>query len=621
MNRSFIVARYTSIAALICAVVFFPGCQEEAAVSDSVEKVAAGAEKEAPKEVKQAALKPSLVLPEDVLVVSGTPSLEKLIEAVNAGANAVAPGALPPNLASLALESMKSDLGLKDISWFKSDAPVLLAVVDPKAFDGKNQVVLLPVSDAEKALASLKEGAQRDFEGHKAFFEHRFEKVYVDTVDGFLVFTDHTAIFPKLKGFIEGQLSAWKPEHALSFYVAMEHVSKRYGVELAQFKEMAKQTLSEQAAGASSPDIQDWQTDMLFAVLDSMETLQIDLSSEGKDLRLLMTDTAKAGTAFAKLLASSQGQVSSLSGTIPANAWFSTSAILDVRENDDYGRLNEMSIRTYTDLLGMDSEKMKGLEPLIRESAQLTTGDSAFSLYTDGEFPVAMHTVAKVSDVKAFRAVNKKLIALLVPEVWKLVVEELKSNGTELPPAQVGTIAEMVALAKPFATPMGLVPTLSSSETDGVVVDALELQVDWTVLSREMGLAAQDVDAVNMLKAIAGEKLVFAVASGSDRYVQAFGPNAIETAKMLAKGDNPKSSDAVNALSKDKNWTLVIRAGALLNALSFAPDLAAKKPLIEAISKERMISITAKSTGSAVECALEVPLDLIGQIMTLASAP
>ena len=621
MNRSLTLGRRALIPALVCSLMLSMGCKEESESPEATKGAEAAAEQQEAAQVKKAALKPSLVFPDDVLAVSGTPSLEKLIEAVNTGANAVAPGALPPNLASLALESMKSDLGLKDISWFKSNAPVLLAVVDPKVFEGKNQVVLLPASDTEKALASLKEGTKRDFEGHKAFFEHRFEKVYVDTLDGYLVFTDHTAIFPKLKSFLEGQLISWKPENAFSLHVAMDHVSQRYGVELAQFKEMAKQTLAQQAGAAANAQVQDWQTDMLFTVIDSMQSLQVDLAVEGKDLRLIMKDAAKPGTAFAKLLSSSAGQRSSLIETVPAAAWFSTVSILDVRQSEDFGRLNEMSIRTYTDLLGLSAEENKALDPLIREAAKLTTGDSAVSLHSDGAFPMAMQTVAKVSDIAAFRAVNKKLLALLVPQIWDRIVAELKNNGTELPPAKVTSISEMVALAKPFATPLGLVPTLVSTEADGVHLDALELKIDWTVLSREMGLAAQDVATVEMLKTIAGEKFVFAVATGSDRYVQAFGPNALAVATSLAKGENPKSDPAVVTMSKEQNWTAVIRVGALLDALSFIPEMAAKKPMIDAIPKDRALSMTAKSTGSALECTLQVPLDIIGQVITLAGAP
>ena len=334
-----------------------------------------------------------------------------------------------------------------------------------------------------------------------------------------------------------------------------------------------------------------------------------------------MNDTAKEGTALAKLLASSKGQRSSLANTVPENAWCATAAVLDVRQSEDFSRLNEMSIRTYTDLLSLSSEDMKALDPLIREAAKLTTGDSSLSIYQDGKFPVAMHTVAKVSDVAKFRAVNKKLLALLVPKIWTRVVAELKNNGVELPPSEVTSIAEMVALAKPFSTPMGAVPNLISSSENGVEVDALELTLDWPVLSREMGLEAQDVETAKILDTVVGEKIVFATATGSDRYVQAFGPNAAKTAASLAKGENPKNSASFMDLSKDQSWTVAVRLGALFDALSFTPDLAAKKPIIDAMSKDQMVSVTARSDGQVLECALDVPLDLVGQLITLATAP
>lgn len=621
MNRTFNISAKSLILTLVCALALFAGCKDESTGPGTSGEASAAQDKGVSKAVAKEALKPGMVFPDDVLVVSGTPSLEKLLEAVNAGANAVAPGTLPPNLASLALESMKSDLGLTDISWFRTDAPVLLAVVDPKVFDGKNQLVLLPASDTEKALASLKEGAQRDFEGHRAFFEHRFEKVYVDTIDGYLVFTDHTAIFGKHKSFLEGQLGKWKPEHAFSMQVAMDHLLSRYGVEIAQFKEMAKQTLAREAAGTTAPEVQEWQTQMLFSLIESLDTVRLDLAVEGTELRLILNNTAKKGSELAKLVASSQGQSSGLMSTIPSNAWVGMAGIFDVHESTEFDQLNEMSLRTYTNLLELSADEMKLLDPMIKEAAKLTTGDSAVSVYADQKFPMAMHTVAKIADVAAFRAVNKKLLALLVPHVWSRVVAELKKNGTELPPAQVTSVAEMVALAKPFAAPWGIVPTLTSTEADGIHVDAIELVIDWTLLSREMGLAAQDVTTVDMLKAFAGEKIVVALASGTDRYVQAFGPNAIATATALAKGEDPKSRDAITSLAKDQNWTGLVQVRALLDALMFIPDVATRKPLIDTISQDRMLSATARSTGTGLELKLNLPLDVVGQIIGFASAP
>ena len=621
MTRATRLARSLAVPLALCVLTLVVGCKDDTPAPATEAPTEATSQKGESKALKPAPAKPALVFPDELLVVSGTPSLEKLIEAVNSGANAVAPGALPPNLSSLALESMKSDLGFKDISWFKTDAPVLLAVVDPKSFDGKNQLVMLPVSDTEKALASLKEGAQRDFEGHKAFFEHRFEKVYVDTLDGYIVFTDHTAIFPKLKSFMEASLVNWKPAHALSILVDMEHIKARYGVELAQFKEMAKQTLAQGAAGAPAPEVQEWQTDMLFSLLDSMNALELHIAVEDNNLRVIFHDTAKSDTAFAKLLAASSGQKSGLLTTVPENAWLASVGMLDVRKSPEFGRLNEMSLRTYADLLELTPEDMKALNPLIRQAAELNTGDSAVSMYPQGAFPFAMHTVSRVSDMTVFRALNKQMLALLVPKIWSRVVAELKKNDVQLPPSQVGSIGEMVALAKPFATPLGVVPNLVTSDSDGVQVDALELTIDWTVVTREMGLSAQDVATVNMLKTVAGDKVAFAVATGGDRFVQAFGPDAIATAASLAKGEDPKSSAQFTALASQENWAFGLRAGALLQALAFIPDLATKKPLIEAMSKERMLVGRAKSTGPTLEASLDVPLDLLAEIIGFANAP
>ena len=65
----------------------------------------------------------------------------------------------------------------------------------------------------------------------------------------------------------------------------------------------------------------------------------------------------------------------------------------------------------------------------------------------------------------------------------------------------------------------------------------------------------------------------------------------------------------------------MFRAGAMFEALSFAPDLASKKAIIDSMSKEQMISVTAKSTQGVLEAGLNIPLEIVAQIISLATAP
>ena len=89
MNRTFIISSKSLILILVCALALFAGCKDEAPATETSGESGAAGNKAVAQAVAKEALRPGMVLPDDVLVVSGTSSLEKLLEAVNAGAGSI----------------------------------------------------------------------------------------------------------------------------------------------------------------------------------------------------------------------------------------------------------------------------------------------------------------------------------------------------------------------------------------------------------------------------------------------------------------------------------------------------------------------------------------------------
>jgi hypothetical protein len=603
--------------ALALTLVAAPACQDEAPTT--VDEGAAPAPA-APAAVAQ----PAFELPSEVLAVTGIPSLEAFLATVNEVANTVAPGSLPPNLASMALESMKADMGLSDISWFRSDAPVLVAVVDSKTFEGKNQVMLVPTSDPEKALASLKEGAQRDFEGHTAFYEHRFEKVYVDMIEGYVVFTDHTRIFPAVKDFVSKELRLWKPDHAISIRLAMDHVVARYGAEIAQGKEMVREMAKEVSAGEAAFDtseVQELQLALLFSMVESANRIGIDLSAKGSDLRLGLSVDAKAGSDLATFLTLIAGKESSMIGALPSGSWAAFGGHMDVRKFAPLRKIQEASLGAYVNILSLDAKESASLATMISALADQSSGDSLTSFYADGAFPFAFVSAQAVDDLGALRATLGKLLPFLLDHGYSALSRSMEADGQKLPPAKVTSMADLVGLAKPFCAAYGVTPTVSERDQDGVHVDALDFAIDWVVLSRELGLAAQEVETVKMLQTVVGSSVQLAFATGGNRSVTALGPHAVDHALAMAKGAAGPGDPAFAALAKGQNMAMSFRIGALLRALSFIPDLSAMKPLIDGIAPNRALTLQVDSAGDAASMVMGIPIDVIRDMVGMVAGP
>jgi hypothetical protein len=197
----------------------------------------------------------------------------------------------------------------------------------------------------------------------------------------------------------------------------------------------------------------------------------------------------------------------------------------------------------------------------------------------------------------------------------------MKADRKSLPSAKVTSMADLVGLAKPFSAAYGVTPSISERDQDGVHVDVLDLAIDWVVLSRELGLAAHETETVKMLQTVVGPNVQLAFATGGKRSVTAFGPHAVDHALAMAGGKGGAGDPAFAALAKGQNMAMSLRIGALLRALSFIPDMAAMKPLIDVIGPQRALTIQIDSSGDKASMIMGIPIDVIRDIMGLVAGP
>jgi hypothetical protein len=451
--------RVGALSLALSALVAAPGCKKDEPVAPApaattaepvkagepakaaeavVEKAAEAVVEKVAEVVAAPAAAPSIVLPEGVLMAAGVPSLTEVLSTVSTVANKIAPGQVPPDLASMALEGMKGVYGFTDITWLDQSAPIKFANVDPKTHDGKGQAILIPITDKEKVLASLPATANKALEGHAASFESQGQTWYLDFVEGHAVLTDHPGVFAERRDFISGALAAWKPERLFTTRINMATVNAAFAKELQDARAAAEQLTAQAAQEPGMPDasaVMKKYTDLLFEVVDSTTAAQLDLYVQDGSIRFGASVDAKDGSGLANFSRLIAGKSSSLADAAPPTTWLGFTGNMDVREMKSIREMQKLALNTYAGLLKLTPEETAKIDSIFDRMATQATGESLTAFALDGTFPFALTTLAKVTDATQLRGAYGELLDLVFVKAWTYALEEMKKEGKEVPGA------------------------------------------------------------------------------------------------------------------------------------------------------------------------------------------
>ncbi len=561
---------------------------------------------------------PSLVLPEGVLMAAGVPSLSAVLTTVSTVANKIAPGQIPPDLASMALEGMKSLYGFTDITWLDQTAPMKFANVDPKTHDGKGQAILIPITDKDKVLASLPADAKKELEGHAASFESQGQTWYLDFVEGHAVLTDHPGVFAERRDFISGPLAAWKPERLFTTRINMTTVNTAFAKELQDARAAAEQLTSQAAQEPGMPDaskVMKKYTDLLFEVVDSTTAAQLDLYVQDGSIRFGASVDAKDGSGLANFARLITGKSSSLADVAPATTWLGFTGNMDVREIKSIRDMQKLALETYAGLLKLTPEESAKIDSLFDRMAAQSTGESATAFAIDGTFPFALTTLSKVTDATQLRGAYGELLDLVFLKAWGYALAEMKKDGKEVPgAADVKDLPGLIRLLGGIAEGMGVKLTLVSEVRGDVQVDALTVDADL----EKLGLNEKDPAAFAIVDGLIGRHLELAFGFKNDALSMGFGPHGIQQALDLASGKRPGGEPTLTAAARGNAMAGTLRIDVILNALTAIPEVARMKEAIDKLPKGEAFTMTAAGSGNTSGITLAFPIETIAALVGLA---
>ncbi len=558
----------------------------------------------------------------DVIAVAGIPSYKNLMDTAIKVAAKVAPGTLTPQMASQGLEMVKGALGLTDISWLKTDAPIRAAVLDPKKYNGAGQLLILPITDKAKVLAALPATAKKgaDAQGHAALLEMQGDKAYVDFIDGYAVVTENPKVFGDAQGFLAKGLQSFVPKGALELFADMKVVNRLYANDLKQGKEMLKNLYGQMLQGQMMPGAQQavaLELDMIFALVDSTDAVGMRLDATDSDLGWSFTVTPKAGTGLAKLVGKVNGQGSTLTAAAPKETWLGMTTNLDMRDMESLKALQKTAVEVYVEMLKLDAAGKAELQGLMDNLWKQATGDATFAFTVEGNNPAAMRYVGKVQSAETARELYAKLFDFAVAKALAVAKAEASKGGGAVPPelAKLNSFADVMALVQPMAAQMGVQISTSKGKKHGVLVDALTIDVDWT----KTPIQQEEPETAKLLAKLLGNKIEFALGYAGDKLAMSFGAHARDDVVALASGTFPGGEPTLTAASKGSTMAMTVRVAPLLNALAaVVPEMASMAPTFSALPADEAFSFTVKGDGKQAVARLGLPLDLMAKLAALA---
>lgn len=555
----------------------------------------------------------------EVTVVVGTPSLELLVHGFSGLAGRAGRELpLPPDPLEAAREALRMQLRLTDADWIDGSRPLKLAVPDPKTWpDGF--CALLPVRGGKDAVTRGLGPALIPAEGHAGRIEAGGRSVFLDYLGAdALVVTSHAELFGRLRAFVEGPLTAWQPIQPLVLEASVENINRIYAKELQAIRGLAG-ALGKQLAGRAAVPAQASTiaglVDGAFNFVAAMSRFGVAVDPVGDSARLAFGLRGVDGSELSGSIASLAGKQLGLGPLLSPDSWFGvlTNVPSALTELDRGALKAQLTAPGDNKITFSEAEATRVIE-LIDTLIALSEGDSAFALASEGAFPLALHSVSKVTDGAKARDAMIGLAEVAFDKLLDQARQQMSAEGAPAEALPANNLPEALALANKTGAPMGISLEVVTEQRDGdVVVEALVAHIDWA----KSGLAKSDPETFAAVAAMVGPKLALALARSKGYIAFAVGPEAVDRASGLAAGKAHGGEPQLNAAAAGSFAAGSMRVGKLLQALSTFPSIAPRREAFAKLPADEAFVFEADSDGKTLVAVLHLPMKLIEGLMQI----
>jgi hypothetical protein len=394
----------------------------------------------------------------------------------------------------------------------------------------------------------------------------------------------------------------------------MDNLLNVYGQELAmveaQMGQFASMPMMMPIPGLQ--DILKKEYELLFSGIRQLQRVDIAFSSQDGRIRLPLTFTVKQEGGLARFIAGMAGRRGNLAKMLPVASYLVMAYNIAPNAAREW---TDLGFEFISKAFQMEPAKLAGLRALYDQSVAVTTGDMAFGFYRDRNFAFAFDLFYGLTDAKKAREVQLTFYEAIWTEVVQVVKTFAAKEGATLPPTlDLSTFPKAIESVSAMVAPMGIAISLQKEEYKGVIIDILDMKLDFTKMP-PMGM-----DEKAIVDALLGDRLQFVLAYADGFLLESLGPNAVARAKQAIDGTKPLENDpsfaTAQGLLEDGGGLFFIDAVKSLQAFATVPDLASKKDsIMSKVPKGGLIIETDAVAGNQLRLTIDLATAPIGDIV------
>ena len=477
-----------------------------------------------------------ITFPADAVGIGSVASYDTIFDTVVA--KAAKYGVPLPITKDLAMEQIKTALGLKSMDWFATDKRIKVLAWNPK--DSKEPAVLLiPIKSWDDLVKALPDTAKKDVDGNKVSLSVDGETVFINDVAGYAALTPNKDQFGKAKAFAAVVAKDFEGKGLIDVRVNAGSLRTIYAAEIKGLRGMIDQLKPKLLAemqkempipGMDLSGIIDMYLSIANTVIDEAQGLgwSTSLSDDGR-ISITTSLSATAGGKIAGIAKTLEGADLTFTGGAPAASWLLAGGQIDPKSFDG---MMKYGMDIVTGMLKLNEEERKTLDANVKTLMDLQDGTSWTALYADGKFPMAIAMAAGISDKKKYMAAFDGYMGMLISKALALAKDQLPPTLQGVPTDDFG---KLIAALNLITAQMGVTMETKTADSDGITVSSLVVSADMEKLKTVAGAEAhKKVKEVTDL--LGATKIEMALGYGDKRMSMAVGPNAVKAATDAAAG-------------------------------------------------------------------------------------
>jgi hypothetical protein len=560
----------------------------------------------------------AVAFPADVLGFAGVRSLDDLSAAIGGIASAINPqlgGMIGQQVPELLRARV---LGVGSLSWVDGRKPLRVVVLDYKKFQAPF-VFAIPVADA-KALDAALPATKVQGETGTTYKTAGGQDVFLNRLGDFAVFTMAADAYPAAREFLRGDFAGYRVDDLIDAQVSSANLLRILAPEIEQMQKAAQ----EQAVDPTGAQIEslrkliDAEVQMLKDLLAQTEVVRLVPAWNGQDLAVRIEAQVVPGKGLAGFVASTQARDLAAFKRLPSGGWLAVASNIDPAL---FSGVTALGIDFYASFLNLDEAAKTALADQLKAAAALQTGDTAFTILFDGEFPWRVATITGVTDGAKAREATYAVYGAVISKLGALIDQTMGAQVEGMPKLDWSSFPALVASIQPTLAEAGVVVTLGARNTDKLAIDTMELTIDYTKVP---GGAADP--AVQTFARVMGGKVSGALGFDDGFIYGAFGKDATAEVATAAQGPAGTGEPLAAALAASKFKVALaahVAVAPLLKAVAMVrPDFADMAARVDPASTNDGLSLTLGAHGDrVVDAQVNVPVKKLAAMLTGAQEP